>query len=146
VKKFVKHFKATIKHDNPVVDWTVSVNDIEKAELDRIADCQKSLYNDARFQSWKSQLQMFTDQHKVWRCGGRLSKADLPFATKHPILLCKQHYFSTLVTEFAHARCGHGGVKDTLTEVRTKYWLIKGRQFVRKTLYKCVRCRKCTKP
>ena len=27
-------------------------------------------------------------------------------------------------------------------EVRTKYWFIKGRQFVRKTLYKCVRCRK----
>ena len=41
VKKFVQYFKATIKRHNPVVDWTVTVDDIEKAELHWIADCQK---------------------------------------------------------------------------------------------------------
>ena len=39
MKKFVQHFKATTKYDNPVVDWTVSVDHKEKAELDWIADC-----------------------------------------------------------------------------------------------------------
>ena len=59
----------------------------------------------------------------------------IPFDKKHPILLCKQNYFATLITEHVHVRCGHGGVKDTLTEISTKYWFIKGRQFVTKVLY-----------
>lgn len=31
-------------------------------------------------------------------------------------------------------------MKDTLTEVRCKYWFARGRQFVRKIVYRCVRC------
>ena len=61
---------------------------------------------------------------------------------KHPILLSKQHHFAVLVTERAHERTGHSGVKDTLTEVRCKYWFVRGRQFVRKIVYRCLRCRK----
>ena len=36
----------------------------------------------------------------------------------------------------------HSGVKSTLTEVRSRYWIVKGRQFVRKIIFRCVRCRK----
>ena len=36
----------------------------------------------------------------------------------------------------------HGGVKSTLTEVRSRYWIVKGRQFVRKMIFRCVKCRK----
>ena len=36
----------------------------------------------------------------------------------------------------------HGGVKETLTEIRSKYWVVRGRQFVRKIIHKCVTCRK----
>ena len=142
VRKFVLRFKLIIKGSKPVIDWNITVADIEQAEFDWILDSQICLEKDARFQSWKSQLQLFSDKHKLWRCGGRLSKADLPLSKKHPILLCKEHYFATLVTKHAHERCGHSGVKDTLTEVRTKYWFAKGRQFVRKILYGCLRCRK----
>ena len=88
------------------------------------------------------QLQLFRDQENVWRCGGRLTKADIPYSMKHPILLSKQHRFAVLVTERAHERTGHSGVKDILTEVRCKYWFARGRQFVRKIVYRCVRCRK----
>jgi len=51
-----------------------------------------------------------------------------------------------LITEHAHEQTGHGGVKDTLTEVRSKYWFVRGRQFIRKTLYRCVRCHKLKGP
>ena len=142
VKKFVLHFKAFAKSDRPHIDWTVTAVDMELAELDWIIDCQKCLTKEAQFELWKGQLQLFRDQENVWRCGGRLTKADIPYSMKYPILLSKQHHFAVLVTERAHERTGHSGVKDTLTEVRCKYWFVRGRQFVRKIVYRCLRCRK----
>ena len=34
----------------------------------------------------------------------------------------------------------HNGVKETLTELRSTYWLVRGRQFVRKLIYSCLVC------
>ena len=36
----------------------------------------------------------------------------------------------------------HGGVKEALTEIRSKYWILRGQQFVRKIIHRCVTCRK----
>ena len=40
----------------------------------------------------------------------------------------------------AHERTLHSGVKDTLTELQSKYWVVKGRQFIRKLIHQCVAC------
>ena len=42
----------------------------------------------------------------------------------------------------AHERVLHNGVKETLTEVQTRYWIIKGRSLVKRILYKCLVCRR----
>ena len=42
----------------------------------------------------------------------------------------------------AHCRVMHNGVRETLTELRTNYWLIHGRQFVCKVIFKCLMCRR----
>ena len=76
------------------------------------------------------------------RCNGRLSKADLPPSIKHPILLDKGHHITSLIVQDSHKRVMHGGVKLTLTELRARFWIVQGRQFVKKLLYKCVICRK----
>ena len=36
----------------------------------------------------------------------------------------------------------HNGVKETLTEIRSAYWLLRGRQFVRKVIHRCLTCRR----
>ena len=36
----------------------------------------------------------------------------------------------------------HNGVRETLTEVCSKFWIIKGRQAVKDVLFKCVICKK----
>ena len=36
----------------------------------------------------------------------------------------------------------HNGVKETLTELRSRYWIVQGRQFVRKLLNECRICRR----
>ena len=91
-------------------------------------------------------VDLFLDQHNVWRCGGRLKKTNLPYDQMHLILLPKQHPFTILIVKSAHERTLHSGMKDTITEVRSKYWLAKGRQFVRKVIHQCVICCKIEGP
>ena len=40
----------------------------------------------------------------------------------------------------------HNGVRETLTQVRSKYWITKGRQVVKKILSKCTNCRRLEGP
>ena len=85
---------------------------------------------------------LYLDGDGVWRCGGRLGNSDLPYHTKYPILLPRSHCFTLLVVRRAHQRVQHSGVKDTLTEVRSRYWIPQGRAFVREYINHCVICRR----
>ena len=87
---------------------------------------------------WKKQFGLF-EVGGVWRCKGRLDNADLPYTTRHPALQYKYHHLTTLITQDAHERVKHNGVKETLMEIRTRYWR---RQFVKKVLHKCTICRR----
>ena len=51
-------------------------------------------------QIW-SQFGLFTDAEGLWRCGGRLSNAELPYSTKHPIVVITQRspFYHTSNTE-----------------------------------------------
>ena len=67
------------------------------------------------------QFNLFKDEKGMWRCGGRLANAQIPYATKFPILLPKSHPIATLIVRQAHNRVLHNGVKETLAETRSKY-------------------------
>ena len=56
------------------------------------------------------------------------------------VLLDKQHHLTRLIIMDAHKRVLHNGVNETLTELRASYWLVQGRQFVRKVIFSCVTC------
>ena len=94
------------------------------------------------FEEWKAQFRLFQDGNGLWRCGGRLQNADIAFATKHPIILPKKHRLSVLLVEEAHRRVQHDGVKETLSEVRAKYWIVAGRSLAKTAIHKCVVCRR----
>lgn len=116
--------------------------DLQEAENCWIRDMQDSLRSDPRFPTWQQQFGLFSDDEGVWRCGGRLTRAELPFSTRHPVLLDQRHHLTTLIVRNAHCRVKHNGVKETLTELRSGYWIIRGRSFVRKVLRQCVLCRR----
>ena len=94
----------------------MTAEDKEEAEIDWVTNFQMHMTEEVKFDIWKHQLDLFLDQKKVWRCGGRLKRADISYSSKHPILLHKQHHLATLITEYAYERTMHGGVKETLTE------------------------------
>jgi len=130
VQKLVLRFKSRTRHEGSIA-WVIIAEDLNKAEMAWVTDCQQHLMKEAKFESWMSQLQLFRDELDVWRCGGRIEKAGMSYNKKHPILLPKQHYFAILIIRQAHERTGSSGIKSTLTEVRSKYWFVHGRQFVR---------------
>ncbi len=52
--------------------------------------------------------------------------------TRHPIVLPKNHVVSQLVVMVEHEKLGHGsGVEQVLTELRSRFWIVKGRRVVR---------------
>ena len=103
---------------------------------------QLPLKQHRKFACWRQQLGIFVDDTGLLRCRGRMANSDLPYSARAPILLNKEHHIATLIVTDAHRRVLHGGVKETLTEIRSHYWMIRGRQFVRKLIHRCVTCRK----
>lgn len=60
----------------------------------------------------------------------------------HPVLLDWTHHFAKLIVASAHLRVQHNGVKETLSEVRGKFWILKGRSLVKQHIGGCVTCRR----
>ena len=81
------------------------------------------------------------------RVGGRIHKSLLPEEEKHPIILPSNNPVVKLLIDDVHRRELHAGVEHTLSVLRQKFWLIKGRSTVRQTLRNCLICRHyLTKP
>lgn len=120
----------------------LTVQDVAEAEEMWIRENQFSLALNSKFSTWKVQFGLFQDERGLWRCGGRLHNANVPFTSKHPVLLDKKHHLTFLIVSEAHRRVQHNGVKETLTEVRSKYWIVGGRSVVRLHIHKCVTCRR----
>ena len=93
---------------------------------------------------------------KVLRCTTRNERSLLPYATVYPIFLpsmvrnekgeWETCQFSKLLVKFRHHEIGHQGVPDTLSNIRSEYWILQGRRFVQKILKKCVICKKIQGP
>ena len=60
----------------------------------------------------------------------------------HPILLDRTHHLAKLIVASAHLRVQHNRVKETLAEVRGKFWILKGRSLVKQLISACVTCRR----
>uniref|UniRef100_A0A1X7VEX4 Integrase zinc-binding domain-containing protein n=1 Tax=Amphimedon queenslandica TaxID=400682 RepID=A0A1X7VEX4_AMPQE len=78
----------------------------------------------------------------MWRCCGRISYSDFSYATKQPIVQPSEHPYASTI-KAALARIFHLGVKETLTELRPKYWVVKARLPVRNMISSCNLCRRC---
>ena len=89
-------------------------------------------------------LNLFLDDAGIIRSRGRIAKTlYYDYDVLNPILLAKNHHFTTLVINDFHIRCKHLGVQTTLNCLRTAgYWVPKGRQTVKNVISKCILCQK----
>lgn len=83
---------------------------------------------------------------QVLRVGGRLQSADLPFEAIHPAILPKNHHATTLVIRHYHEEGKHvRGVEGVLSDLRQRFWIVNGREEVKKYEFGCISCRKAKK-
>ena len=142
VFKVIEVLKAKIGKKAKDIELNITATDMAKSELYWIKMVQHSLERNVRFIGWKQQFNMFMDETGVWRCGGRLTNADMPQLSKHPILLEITHPFTTLIVKDCHEKVMHNGVRETLSELRSRYWIVRGRSFIRRVLHECFVCKK----
>ena len=90
----------------------------------------------------KQSLNVVEDDRGILRCKGRLENAPIRSDSKCPILLPSDHHVTRLIIEQCHRTVMHNGLRETLTQVRTRFWISKGRQIVKKVIAKCNVCKK----
>ena len=111
----------------------------------------------ARISSYTKSLvvshSIFLDKEmKVLRCTTRNEKSMISYSGVYPILLpssvrtaegeWEDCPFTKMLVLKRHADIGHQGVPDTLSNIRSEFWVLKGRSFVQRIIKKCVICAK----
>ena len=120
----------------------VSADDMEKAKAVWAQDIQREATQDPKYANWVREFGIYEDNSGVLRCRGRLQNAKLTFGQIHPVLLPANHPYTSLVVVRCHGIVGHNGVKETLTEVRSQHWIVRGRQVVRRLINQCTTCKR----
>ena len=87
------------------------------------------------------QLGLF-NEHFIIRCEGRICNSSLPEASKRPVLLPSRHHFTQLVIREGHEAVHHNGVRDTLNCIQERFWILQGRESVKRVIKQCVICKK----
>ena len=85
---------------------------------------QQSSYNTNDFKSLKLSYGIYKDENNLLRFKGRLNKAGLTVNLRNPILLPKAGHLVNLIIQDIHIKKCHGDVKNTLTETRSKFWIL----------------------
>ena len=70
-----------------------------------------------------------------------MKNADLKYDAKYPYILPKESYFTALVIINAHKEVKHNGMKETLRNLRTEFWVTRSRNFIKKIIHSCITCR-----
>ena len=139
ILRFISNIKAKVKkgkHCRSTSD--LNVVELEEAERVWVKEAQAVLKRSERYGQMRNSLGI-EEEEGILRCKGRLRNSDLEFNAKYPIIIPKEH---RLIVQQCHREIHHCGVRATLNRPRTKYWAVKGRQMVKKTIGNCVICNK----
>lgn len=85
-------------------------------------------------------LNPIIDESGLLRVGGRLQRANIPLSQRHPILLPSHHHVTDLIIRETHEKNYHAGIQSTLYTIRHRFWLLDGKNQIRKIIRHCVRC------
>ena len=123
-------------------ELTLSAGELEDARSAWISDVQQDVRKDDNYSKLEKTLGIFEDENHILRCRGRIGDSNLPYNTKFPILLSTNTDFLRLLILDSHERVLHNGVRQTLTELRQRYWIPRGRSITRNIIKRCWLCRR----
>uniref|UniRef100_A0ABD2W611 DUF5641 domain-containing protein n=1 Tax=Trichogramma kaykai TaxID=54128 RepID=A0ABD2W611_9HYME len=85
-------------------------------------------------------LDPFMDEDGLLRVGGRLLNASIKSDQRNPILLPSYHHVTDLIIQDYHVHFHHAGIQTTLSNLRHRFWLLDGKNQVRRVIHRCVIC------
>ena len=124
-----------------MVTGKIKAEEIDAAKLIWIKDSQLKLQSNPSFKKMSQNLNVVREK-EILICKGGLGNADLDFRSKFPILLPNNDKFTELVIADCHIRVHHCREKATLAELRSKFWVAKGRQCVKRVIRSCLVCKR----
>ena len=141
VLRFVSNLKRS-KMKKKLLDGEIRHEEVDRARELWIKEVQKSVYNNKSSDQEKVSLSLFTNDKGILRCGGRLQNAPIPNDARFPIFLPRCSQLTYLIINDCHLQVLHNSVRNTLTELRLRFWVTKGRQTVKTAIGKCSVCKK----
>jgi len=88
------------------------------------------------------ELKPFLDDENILRSTGRLQNSCLKYDTKHPIILDKNHHFSTLLLRFIHLKNMHFGASSMCAEIRQRFHILQCRRQCKSIVQNCMKCKR----
>ena len=116
---------------------------MKKAEFYLFKRAQTEMFQDPKGRKSLENMNPMKDEDGLLRIDGRLRHADISYESKHPVILPKEHPITEHIVRAVHEQLGHGsGVEYTLSELRSMFWVIRGRAVVGKIRNHCQVCKK----
>ena len=122
---------------------SISTSEIRFVKLLLIQENQAKLEISDNFNNLKNSLRLQKDSNNIYLSSSRISNArSLSHDAKNPIILYRNHRLTELLVWDAHNRIKHLGERKTLAEIRSRYWIPRGKSFVKKVLHRCITCKR----
>ncbi|XP_046856074.1 uncharacterized protein LOC124449168 [Xenia sp. Carnegie-2017] len=144
VTAWVKRFVYNLKQKRlglEIFTGPIKASEMNDGECEWIKSAQLELREQPEFKQLERQYGLI-EMNRILHCTGRLGESDLEAEAREPIVLPRRQYFTELVIRQCHESVMHGGVRSTLAQLRSKYWVPKGRQEVKRVSGGCVACKR----
>ncbi|XP_065675823.1 uncharacterized protein LOC136092030 [Hydra vulgaris] len=115
--------------------------EIENALKIWVMFVQRSITSDKNFRQLQLDLNL-QNVDGIIRCIGRLQNAPITYDAKNPIFLPRNLEFTNLLINYNHSLVMHNGIKETLNQIRTQFWIPKARNHIKKLIKKCYICKR----
>ena len=147
IKRFADNTRSTTKRSGELTAeellqaekyWIKSTQHQSFSQDVTLLKAEKTLNKDSKIR----ELRPFLDEDGLMCVGGRLQQSDFSFRQQHPWILPAKNRYCELLVQHNHENLMHAGVRDTLVQLRERYWLMRGRQLVKSVLSKCHVCRR----
>ena len=142
VTAYVLRFVENLKLENAnLVYGEIQEEEVSVSKELWYKEVQRPILQDRKFKQFKVSLSLYTDKRGVLRSRGRIHNASLPHDANFSCSAAEE-LFTNLIIRASHEKVMHNGVRDTLTELRTHFWVPCGRRAVKSVIARCARCRR----
>ena len=142
VLRFTNNLLINRIRNKDVTRGEITASEFKAAEKLWVLHEQSVATSCSKFDCWRKSLGLFCDEEGLIRCPGRLGQSMLEYDRKVPLFLNNESYFTKLLIWRCHFELKHTGLASTLNRLRCKFWIVRGRQAVKRVLSKCVLCKR----